>query len=120
MKYVKCGGEVFELKLTPLGTNCRYCKEKEAVIKPAGIPLPLCKECFLTFCEKKVKMAIEKHKMFNPEDKVGVMVSGGKDSAALLAILKKTLSRTKNLCHSFEPWDKILFRFCRRCSKKAL
>jgi uncharacterized protein (TIGR00269 family) len=89
MKYVKCGGEVFELKLTPLGTNCRYCKEKEAVIKPAGIPLPLCKECFLTFCEKKVKMAIEKHKMFNPEDKVGVMVSGGKDSAALLAILKK-------------------------------
>jgi tRNA(Ile)-lysidine synthase TilS/MesJ len=34
-------------------------------------------------------MAIEKHRMFAPEDKVGVMVSGGKDSAALLAILKK-------------------------------
>ena len=46
MKYVKCGGEVFELKLNPLGTLCRYCKEKEAVIKPAGISLPLCKEAF--------------------------------------------------------------------------
>jgi uncharacterized protein (TIGR00269 family) len=95
MKYIKCGGEVFELKLTPLGTNCRYCKEKEAVIKPAGISLPLCKECFLAFCEKKVKMAIEKHKMFKPEDKVGVMVSGGKDSAALLAILKKLYPEQK-------------------------
>ena len=89
MKYVKCGGEVFEFKLTPFKTYCRYCKQKEAEIKPSGTSLLLCKECFLLFCEKKVKMAIEKHKMFGEKEKIGVMVSGGKDSAALLAILKK-------------------------------
>jgi uncharacterized protein (TIGR00269 family) len=95
MKYTKCGGETFELKLTPFKTKCRYCKEKEAEIRPSGTSLLLCRDCFLTFCEKKVKMAIEKHKMFRPEDKVGVMVSGGKDSAALLAILKKLYPEQK-------------------------
>jgi tRNA(Ile)-lysidine synthase TilS/MesJ len=89
MKYVKCGGEIFEFKLTPFNRVCQYCKKNQAVIKPVSTPLLLCKECFLNFCEKKVKIAIKKHKMFNQNDKLGVAVSGGKDSAALLTILKK-------------------------------
>jgi uncharacterized protein (TIGR00269 family) len=95
MKYIKCGGEVFELKLTPYKRPCQYCKEKQAVIRPSGKSLFLCQQCFLAYCEKKVIEAIDKHKMFNADDKVAVMVSGGKDSATLLAMLKKLYPKQK-------------------------
>ncbi len=88
MKYVKCGAEVFEFKLKPLSKKCSYCEER-AILRPEGSSLYLCKDCFLKFCERRVKENIAKHRMFSDGDRVGVFLSGGKDSATLLAILKK-------------------------------
>ena len=95
MKYVKCGAEVFEFKLKPLSKKCSYCEEN-AILRPEGTSLYLCKECFLRFCEKRVKENVIKYKMLSEGDRVGVFLSGGKDSATLLAILKK-LFPTQNI-----------------------
>ncbi len=41
------------------------------------------------YIEKKIRDSIRKYKLFTPKDKVGVAVSGGKDSTVCLYILKK-------------------------------
>ncbi len=46
-------------------------------------------EIFLSFVEGKVRNAIKKYKLFSKNDKIAVAASGGKDSTALLYILKK-------------------------------
>jgi len=47
----------------------------------------LCKKCFNNSIEGKVRTTISKYKMLQPDDKVAVAVSGGKDSLSLLHIL---------------------------------
>jgi len=49
----------------------------------------LCPECFLSYYERKVKRVVEKYRMIKRGEKIGVAVSGGKDSAALLYVLRK-------------------------------
>ncbi len=49
----------------------------------------LCREHFRDYFEKKVKRTIKKFDLFDRKDKVGVAVSGGKDSTAALYVLKK-------------------------------
>ena len=44
----------------------------------------LCTECFQKNIEKNIYKTISKYKMFNPDDKIIVGLSGGKDSIALL------------------------------------
>ncbi|MBS7651313.1 TIGR00269 family protein [Candidatus Bathyarchaeota archaeon] len=53
----------------------------------------LCKRCFKKSIENKVRSTISKYKMLGPEDKIAVAVSGGKDSLALLWIMRKLKSR---------------------------
>ncbi len=93
MKYVKCGAEVFTCDLNPLAKKCSRCEAK-AFLKPEGTSLYLCPSCFMNFCEEKVKKNVLALKMFSPEkDRVGVFLSGGKDSASLLAILRKVFPK---------------------------
>lgn len=47
----------------------------------------LCASCFKNSIREKVRRTISKYKMFNFGDRVGVAVSGGKDSLSLLNVL---------------------------------
>nr|MCK4930052.1 TIGR00269 family protein [Nanoarchaeota archaeon] len=49
----------------------------------------LCREHFKDYFEKKVKRIIKKFDLFSRKDKIGVAVSGGKDSTSVLYILNK-------------------------------
>ena len=49
----------------------------------------LCKKCFLLSIEQKTAKTMQKFSMLSHSDKVAVGVSGGKDSLALLCVLKK-------------------------------
>jgi uncharacterized protein (TIGR00269 family) len=49
----------------------------------------LCRNHFMNYFEKKVIRTILKFDLFSKKDKVGVAVSGGKDSTVLLYVLKK-------------------------------
>ena len=49
----------------------------------------LCKKCFLVSIEQKTAKTMHKFSMLSHNDKVAIGVSGGKDSLALLYILKK-------------------------------
>ena len=51
----------------------------------------LCSRCFNDYYERKVGATIQRFKMIKPNDRVLVAVSGGKDSASLLAVLRKLL-----------------------------
>ncbi|MDD5178170.1 MAG: TIGR00269 family protein [Candidatus Nanoarchaeia archaeon] len=67
---------------------CKLCS-KEPVINLTNNNVKLCKHCFVKYFEKKVAKTIFKHKLFTKKDRVGVAVSGGKDSSVCLYVLKK-------------------------------
>ena len=50
----------------------------------------LCRDCFIEFYEKKLRNTILKYGMFGSRDSIGVAVSGGKDSMAMLMALSRT------------------------------
>jgi uncharacterized protein (TIGR00269 family) len=66
--------------------KCRKCGEK-AVINMRQHKLGLCAEHFLAWLPEQVQRFIEKYRMFTPQEKVLVAVSGGKDSLSLWDIL---------------------------------
>ena len=67
---------------------CKNCKTKP-VIRLPNSNVQLCKNDFIKYFEKKVTKTIGKYKLIEKGDYVGVAVSGGKDSTALLHILNK-------------------------------
>lgn len=68
--------------------KCRTCGKK-AVINMRQHKLALCKEHYLDWIPEQTRRFIEKYKMFTPEEKVLVAVSGGKDSLSLWDILQR-------------------------------
>lgn len=72
---------------------CYACSKKPAEIFLDYSRRRLCADCFLNYYERKVKRTIDKYRMIKPGEKVGVAVSGGKDSTALLYALKKLFPR---------------------------
>ncbi len=66
--------------------KCRVCKG-HIVIELRQHNAAFCAEHFLAFCRRQVERAIHKFKMFAPDARVLVAVSGGKDSLALWDIL---------------------------------
>lgn len=68
--------------------KCRVCSGHVA-IELRQHNSAFCPEHFIAFCNRQVEKAIHKFKMFPPEAKVLVAVSGGKDSLALWDILNE-------------------------------
>ena len=88
MKYYKYG-EFFEFEFKEYPFLCKLCKKEKALIDIPSQGIKVCKNCYNTFFENRVRKTIEKYKMIKSQDKVGVFLSGGKDSSALLTVLKK-------------------------------
>ena len=68
--------------------NCTKCPTSTRAV--IGLPrhnAAFCKACFTTLVHEQVARAIKAFKMFTPEDRILVAVSGGKDSLALWHIL---------------------------------
>ncbi len=68
--------------------KCRKCGNN-AIINMRQHKLPLCKGHFTEWVVEQTRRTIKKYKMFGPEDKILVAVSGGKDSLALWDILQQ-------------------------------
>lgn len=66
--------------------RCRRCRAR-AIIQIARHHTAFCEPCYLRFFREQVQQAIRKWKMFTPEDRILVAVSGGKDSLALWDVL---------------------------------
>jgi uncharacterized protein (TIGR00269 family) len=66
--------------------KCRTCGAKAAV-NMRQHKLALCKEHFLEWIPEQTARFIKKYRMFGPEEKILVAVSGGKDSLSLWDIL---------------------------------
>lgn len=66
--------------------RCDFCREK-AIYKKDNVGY--CKEHFIEYFEKKVFSTIKKYKLIERGDRVGVAVSGGKDSTVCFLILNK-------------------------------
>jgi uncharacterized protein (TIGR00269 family) len=68
--------------------NCTKCKTK-AVIDLPRHNAAFCTPCFTTYVHEQTAYAIKHLRMFGPDDRILVAVSGGKDSLALWDILLK-------------------------------
>ncbi|MGQ9719085.1 MAG: TIGR00269 family protein [Nitrososphaerales archaeon] len=68
--------------------RCTRCSNR-AVYNRAYSGEALCGSCFCSSIEEKVKKAVSKYGLLKHGDKVGVAVSGGKDSLTLLRILSE-------------------------------
>ncbi|MDD3041818.1 MAG: TIGR00269 family protein [Methanosarcinaceae archaeon] len=70
--------------------KCKKCNG-EAIIFQKYSGLHLCKKHFIADVERKIKLTIRKHYGIRKNDVIAVALSGGKDSAVALYILKKIL-----------------------------
>lgn len=71
-----------------MNSKCMKCDHEAVVYRPYSGEM-LCKRCFTESVENKVRRTISRYKMLNPESRIAVAVSGGKDSLVLLHILAK-------------------------------
>jgi uncharacterized protein (TIGR00269 family) len=76
--------------------KCRKCGGK-AVVNLRQHKLALCKEHFVEWVPEQAERAIHKYRMFTPEERVLVAVSGGKDSLGLWDVLTRLGYRTEGL-----------------------
>jgi len=70
-------------------STCTLCERREAVFMRPYSGEKLCGRCFCKSIENKVGATISRYEMLQPNDKIMVAVSGGKDSVTLLHILAK-------------------------------
>ncbi|MEK6940892.1 MAG: TIGR00269 family protein [Nanoarchaeota archaeon] len=75
---------------------CKNCVE-EPVIELSNSDKSLCKNCFIRYFEKKVLKTIKKYGLIEDNERIGVAVSGGKDSLSVLSILTKLQKKYKNI-----------------------
>ncbi len=68
--------------------RCKFCSKKP-VVRVRYANLTLCRDHFIEYFEKRVKRTIERYKMIREGERICCAVSGGKDSAVMLYVLKK-------------------------------
>jgi uncharacterized protein (TIGR00269 family) len=68
--------------------KCHTCGQK-AVVNMRQHKLALCKDHYLEWIPQQTQRFIEKYRMFTPEERILVAVSGGKDSLSLWDILQR-------------------------------
>lgn len=73
-------------------SNCQRCGS-EAVYRRLYSGELLCRRHFLKSIEDRVRQTIRRYRMFKPDDRIGLALSGGKDSLTLLHILAKIEAR---------------------------
>ncbi len=78
--------------------KCKFCG-KPAIERLKQYRLSLCENCFVSFYERQVERTLKRYKVVRKGERVLACVSGGKDSSAMLAALKKL---SKNLDFSVE------------------
>ena len=76
--------------------KCRRCGDG-AVIEIRRHHTAFCEDCFVRHVRDQVRRAVERYDMFEPDDRVLVAVSGGKDSLALWDVLLELGYRTAGL-----------------------
>ncbi|PMP97887.1 MAG: hypothetical protein C0169_01745 [Thermodesulfobacterium geofontis] len=81
--------EDFKLEIKEYPFLCKLCKKEKALIEIPSQKIKVCKNCYNNFFENRIKKTIEKYKMILPQDRIGIFLSGGKDSSTLLFVLKK-------------------------------
>ncbi len=73
--------------------KCTICKAKKTnfpvQVVLQSYNLKLCREHFLEWLEGRVAHTIKKYRMFTPQDRILVAVSGGKDSLGLWFLLHR-------------------------------
>jgi cytoplasmic tRNA 2-thiolation protein 1 len=74
--------------------DCSRCGERPSYYTRRYSGESLCAPCFRETTVEKVKRTISKHGMLRQGERVGVAVSGGKDSLALLRILHELSARS--------------------------
>ena len=99
---------------------CSKCR-RQAILFQRYSGLHLCKTHFITDFEAKAKRAIRKHHWVCSGDRIGVAVSGGKDSSALLYFLSKLLKKRKDISLFAITIDEGIrgYRDCRVASQIA-
>jgi len=71
-----------------------------SILKLPNSEISLCKKHFCIYFEKKVRKTIRVYRMIDKQDKVGIAISGGKDSMTLLYVLHKIFKLTKVQLHA--------------------
>lgn len=72
---------------------CKFCKSNP-VITLVNNDISLCKSCFIKYFEKKARKTITQYSMIKKKDHIGLALSGGKDSSALLHLLNALQKQT--------------------------
>ncbi|MEM2419829.1 MAG: ATP-binding protein [Candidatus Bathyarchaeia archaeon] len=75
--------------------TCGKCRSARVEVQIPYARLGLCSKCFVDFYLARIKKTVEEFEMFPENAKVGVAVSGGKDSAALLHALRRVYPEVK-------------------------
>ncbi|MBC8494697.1 TIGR00269 family protein [archaeon] len=98
--------------------KCSKCSEKAVFLVPK-----FCKKHFIDYFEKKVFETIKKFSLVNPKEKIVVACSGGKDSTAVLYLLKKFHKKVVALAIDegiFGYRNKTLIDLKKFCSKNNI
>ncbi len=99
---------------------CRRCRVNKADVYLTYSREYLCLDCFNKFFENRVKKTVEKYRMFKG-DVIGVGLSGGKDSAALLYSLRKLYPEKKlvaiHLYHGIGEYSRDSYEQARKLSE---